>query len=123
MTPGGKAPADARLGRLETPDGTVNPVVRLEEVTLEEIDGVTRFTRKKKGKSLGALWAGSKLDGVVMRGGQPGRARRHARRGQGQGEARDAHLARGAADHDLAPARLPEQGPQDDHADVGAVQP
>jgi hypothetical protein len=71
VTPGGKAPADARLGRLETPDGTVNVVVRVEEVTLEEIDGVTRYTRKKKGRSLGVLWAAPKLDGVVMRGGEP----------------------------------------------------
>jgi len=71
VTPGGKAPADSRLGRLETPDGTVNVVVRLEEVTLEEIDGVTRFTRKKKGRTLGVMWAAPKLDGVVMRGGEP----------------------------------------------------
>ncbi|MEO8690986.1 MAG: hypothetical protein ABI611_22580, partial [Solirubrobacteraceae bacterium] len=71
VTPGGKAPADARLGRLETPDGTVNPVVRVEEVTLVETDGVTRFTRKKKGRSLGVLWAAPKLGGVVMRGSEP----------------------------------------------------
>jgi hypothetical protein len=71
VTPGGKPPADARVGRLETPDGTVNTVARVDEATLAETDGVTRFTLKKKGKSLGVLSGSPRLDAVVMRGGDP----------------------------------------------------
>ena len=71
VTPGGKPASDARLGRLETPDGTVNVVVALEEAVVAETDGVTRFTPKKKGRSLGVLWASARLDAVVIRGGHP----------------------------------------------------
>jgi hypothetical protein len=64
------APA-ARMGTLETPDGTRSPLVRLQEVTLADESGTTRFVPKRKGRGLGVLEANLEAAGVVIRGGTP----------------------------------------------------
>lgn len=70
-TAAGAAPSAARLGTLETPDGARSSLVRLQEVTLADESGATRFVAKRKGRTLGVLEADIKPASVVVRGGTP----------------------------------------------------